>query len=339
MNLLIQKLNEVNIDCRIATLLFETFDVLLGHDKLGTLVIQSSTLFVDALNMKLLDTEWDVRDAAQSCDMKIMFALNNNLPLLVFEHINDTEPYVRASALNVLKDMMKNKAGWNFIQKNQLAQSIAKNLPRLLRDDEAIVRRATLDAVICLVTNRSCQGMAMEGQGSESQDALNPAIVEALMCDADSDVVIRTCRLLESLWQLHLHEREQRKRSKSQTPSEQHEEQSFFYVAEGDKWIIEATNNIERLVRSEVLRIMEGILEQYPHDVQIKSGKRFLEDEIDQDTKFLEALSTIDLQKLKQTVNPEHLYQEAFDINPRMMTQSIEPNDPEKDDVNMLDCY
>ncbi|KAF7727087.1 hypothetical protein EC973_008050 [Apophysomyces ossiformis] len=333
MNLMIQKLNEVNIDCRIVSILLETFEVLLGHEKLGVLVMQSSPLLVDALNTKLLDTEWQIRDATVEfpcCPTKVLFALDNRLPLLVFDHINDPEAYVRASVLHVLKDLMTNMEGWHFVQKNQLTQDIAKRLPRLLHDSEAFVRRATLDAIICLVTNRSCEGMAMEGKESTSQEAMN-------------DVVIRTCRLLESLWYLHVHELEQRKRSKSQISSDPVEERAFFYVVEGDKWIIEAvrtlTTNIERLVRSEALRIVESILEGYAQDSQFKWGKRALEDGIDEDTKFLETLAAIDVERLRDTVNPEHLYQEAFDINPIMMTQSIEPEDPEKDDVNMLDCY
>lgn len=65
---------------------------------------------MDALCLKFLDTEWDVRDASihfvgqlfQDSN-KVQFALNYNLPLEVFHRIHDSEPYVRASAIEVLE--------------------------------------------------------------------------------------------------------------------------------------------------------------------------------------------------------------------------------------------
>lgn len=67
---------------------------------------------VDALSTKFLDTEWDIRDAVINfvgqlfqepvSKTKVQFALTFDLPLQVFGRIHDYEPYVRASALQVL---------------------------------------------------------------------------------------------------------------------------------------------------------------------------------------------------------------------------------------------
>ena len=67
--------------------------------------------------------------------------------------------------------------------------------------------------------------------------------------------------------------------------------------------------------------------------------KRVIEkDNADKDAIFLEKLSNVDLEKLKITSNPEHLFQEALDINAEMMMHSLEPSHP-GDDRNILDCY
>jgi hypothetical protein len=58
---------------------------------------------------------------------------------------------------------MKSKRGWDYLQQHQQSRYfLASQLPSLLYDTEAFVRRATLDAICCLVENRSCQGMKME---------------------------------------------------------------------------------------------------------------------------------------------------------------------------------
>jgi hypothetical protein len=59
-----------------------------------------------------LDTEWDMRDAVihfvgllfkEPVKTKNQFALTYDLPLEVFQRIHDSEPYVRASAIEVLQ--------------------------------------------------------------------------------------------------------------------------------------------------------------------------------------------------------------------------------------------
>jgi hypothetical protein len=68
--------------------------------------------------------------------------------------------------------MMKCKEGWDYIQQHKVSRDLASKLPSLLYDTEAFVRRATLDAIICLVENRSCQGMEMRVNDSSNQTSL-----------------------------------------------------------------------------------------------------------------------------------------------------------------------
>lgn len=66
------------------------------------------------MEFKFLDTEWDIRDATVNFIgqlfnddpirlTKVQFALTYDLPLHVFARIHDAEPYVRASAVQVLQ--------------------------------------------------------------------------------------------------------------------------------------------------------------------------------------------------------------------------------------------
>lgn len=84
------------------------------------------------MQLKFLDTEWDVRDAAIQFvgllfkevtykkkqkrklmhtkkpinEAKVSFALKYDLPLNVLDRISDTEPFVRASAVDVVQVSM-----------------------------------------------------------------------------------------------------------------------------------------------------------------------------------------------------------------------------------------
>ena len=131
----------------------------------------------EALCLKLIDTQWDVRDVAVHFvgqlfqepvnQHKLQFGLVFNLPLSVFQRIHDSEAYVRASAIEVLEKMMTPRESWAYIQQHQVSKNLASKLPQFLHDTEAFVRRATLDAIDCLVSNRACQGMSMELKPSQ----------------------------------------------------------------------------------------------------------------------------------------------------------------------------
>jgi hypothetical protein len=57
--------------------------------------------------------------------------------------------------------MMTTGPGWRFIQQHERLRTLSRTLPRLLYDTEAFVRRATLDAMSCLVAHRSCEGLLL----------------------------------------------------------------------------------------------------------------------------------------------------------------------------------
>lgn len=137
------------------------------------------------------------------------------------------------------------------------------------------------------------------------------------MYDEDSDVRIRACALIEALWRLS-------KEGKNE----------FIRHIRGAELIVECATDVNRVVRIEAYRVIDSILTDYP----VQGRKRKFEHKDEFTCQFLELLNTVDRVRLKDSLYPEHLYQEAFDINADMMTQSILPTHPE-DDINMLDCY
>jgi hypothetical protein len=137
--------------------------------------------------------------------------------------------------------------------------------------------------------------------------------------------------LVEHLWILYNHEKLQQKKKPNN-------EFIFFHHIHAGKLLVEAANDTNRVVRIEAYRIIIDVLSEFrPQEIKAVN-KRQLHDEDDFTTCFLDLISTVDLERLKYSLDPEHLYEEAFDINADMMTQSIVPTNPD-DDMNMLDCY
>lgn len=54
---------------------------------------------------------------------------------------------------------MNNASGWIFIKNNKFTKHINSKLPPLILDPEALVRRAVLDAMACLIHNQSYEGL------------------------------------------------------------------------------------------------------------------------------------------------------------------------------------
>ncbi|KAI7872728.1 armadillo-type protein [Spinellus fusiger] len=339
---LIQILDQDSVNCRCVSRILEVFYTILDTPKLETPVMTEaiSAGFVAVLRLKCMDVDWDVRDTVVEFIGRLFqgthsetstFAITYQLPMLLLDRIRDTEAYVRSTTLTALKSLFQNKQGWSFIQAHYKTRDVARQLPRLLYDDEAFVRRAALDVLTCLIEHRSCQGILVSDTLND-KDTLNPFIVSRCMDDPDSEVRVRGCRFLESLWRLHVHELDQQKRLKTEDVRGD-SIGNYFYRLKGDVGLLDAPNDAQRIVRAEALITIRRILNAEP--VSTASGKRLLEAE---DSVFLEGLASIDLDKLEQMSTPEHLYEETFAIDAAMMTHSLEPIHS-GEDSNRLDCY
>lgn len=76
----------------------------------------------------------------------------------------------------------------------------------------------------------------------------------------------------------------------------------------------------------EAVRIISDLMKK---EERREERKRGLEDEFVEE--FVNKLSKVNIEQQKQTLEPEHLYEEAFDVNVDMMTNQ------KMDDV-VLDC-
>lgn len=147
--------------------------------------------------------------------------------------------------------------------------------------------------------------------------------------DEDSDVRIRACTLIGELWILYNHEKLQNKKKAN-------EDIIFIHHIKAAELLVECAVDVNRVVRIEAYRVIDSIISEYSTKKDEK--KRRYDEQNEFTSQFLGLLYTVDMIRLKDSLDPEHLYQEAFDINADMMTQSIVPTNPD-DDVNMLDCY
>lgn len=99
------------------------------------------------------------------------------------------------------------------------------------------------------------------------------------------------------------------------------------------------TKDTQRRVRAQAYDVIQQILRDYPH-VSMQKGehKRGFDETPSKEQEFINALGRLDMEKLQGALDPEHIFQEALDINTAMMTMSLDPKNPD-DDRNILDCY
>lgn len=92
-------------------------------------------------------------------------------------------------------------------------------------------------------------------------------------------------------------------------------------------------------MRAQAYDVIQHILRDYPH-VSMQKGehKRAFDETASKEQEFVNALGRLDMKKLQGALDPEHIFQEALDINAAMMTMSLDPKNPD-DDRNILDCY
>lgn len=150
---------------------------------------------------------------------------------------------------------------------------------------------------------------------------------------------IKTCTLIEKLWILYNHEKRQQKK-KAATATHDQQEKIFFHHIHAAELLVDSAQDTNRVVRIEAYRVISGILAEHTTIEAVAGGgekKRQLEEQDEFSIEFINKLQSVDMDRLKESLDPEHLYQEAFDINADMMIQSIVPTNPE-DDMNNLDC-
>ncbi|KAK3808483.1 MAG: armadillo-type protein [Benniella sp.] len=259
----------------------DTLGKVLAHEKVGLEL-------ANGLGLKLYDMEWDVRDnvvefigalfQAGGPDHGVEWALKHDLLESVFQKLSDEEAYVRAASVHAFETVMRDARGWKGMCSKNLDERLSGQLPSLIRDSEAFVRRAVLEAMICLVSERESGTILMINGTDLFVDA---AFMSRLtLDDSDWEVRIRACEFIAAVWEhcLALDERADYRIRVSKRLKDSNNEQIkddttvhskpsswWFYDIKGDHILVEATRDSSRMVRLtavEILKKMKTSIEQ-----------------------------------------------------------------------------
>ncbi|KAF9208541.1 BRCA1-associated ATM activator 1 [Podila verticillata] len=371
MKVVMKLLNEPTSSSTLLRLILTAIQEFFADDTLGRVLVQENVGrdLAESLEIKLYDKEWDVRDnvvefigglfAPGGPDHGVEWALKHNLLESVFRKLSDQEAYVRAASIHAFETVMRDSRGWKGMGAKQLEDRFSQQLPELIRDSEAFVRRAVLEAMICLVSERESGTVLMVGTDLFVDATF---MYKLTLDDSDWEVRIRACEFLAAVWEhcVALDERADyraraAKRLKDSTEQEHMAPNWWFYDIKGDKILIEATQDASRLVRLssvETLKKMKFSIEERlrngsivmseatsARDPMEATHKRKESDSVDHPhVAFYRALCKLDFERLDATTSVEQLYQEVLDVE-RVEQVVMAENEQANDGNNVLDCY
>ncbi|KAG0056112.1 hypothetical protein BGZ83_006373 [Gryganskiella cystojenkinii] len=213
----------------------------------------------NGLGLKLYDMEWDVRDNGGP-EHGVEWALKYDMLESIFQKLSDEEAYVRAASVHAFEVIMRDPRGWKGMCEKNLDERLSAQLPTLIRDSEAFVRRAVLEAMICLVSERESGTVLMVNGTDLFVDA--HFMSRLTLDDADWEVRIRACEFLAAVWEhsVALDERaDYRIRASKRIKDSDREalEEAaparpstwWFYDIKGDQILVEASRDSSRMVR------------------------------------------------------------------------------------------
>ncbi|KAF9109273.1 BRCA1-associated ATM activator 1 [Mortierella sp. AM989] len=324
----------------------------------------------NALGLKLYDMEWDVRDnviefigalfADGGPDHGVTWALKHDLLESVFQKLSDEEAYVRAASVHALETVMRDSRGWKGMCSKNLDERLSGQLPLLIKDSEAFVRRAVLEAMICLVSERDSATNIMVHGTNLFQDA--KFMSRLTLDDSDWEVRIRACEFIAAVWAHclesggdELRSSKRQKDSYNPKPSS-----SWFYDIHGDKILVEAAQDSSRLVRLtsvETLKKIKRTIEEQlvsivtEYEANIPSASEMKEDAGKDQTpthvpiskgssmlEFYTELRSLNFERLDATTSMEQLYEEVLNVE-RVEDVVMEEAENRNDGNNVLDCY
>ncbi|KAG0225897.1 hypothetical protein BGW42_004051 [Actinomortierella wolfii] len=207
----------------------------------------------------------------------VEWVLKYNLLESLFQKLTDEESYVRAACVHSFEQVMRHRRGWAAMSDPQvrLEERLSAQLPGLIRDSEAFVRRAVLDAMICLVKEREAGSVLLVNGTDLFVDA--KFMSRLALDDADWEVRLRACRFLAAVWDhsrlLNAQDDQDSrnaarisKRARGQGASPESSEALtsnwWFYDIRGDEILIEATRDEARMVRAQSIAIVKQIKRQ-----------------------------------------------------------------------------
>ncbi|KAF9438919.1 hypothetical protein BGZ76_002918, partial [Entomortierella beljakovae] len=293
-------------------------------------------------------------------DYGVAWALKHDHLESVFQKLSDEEAYVRAASVHALEVVMRDSRGWKGMCQKNLDERLSSRLPSLIRDSEAFVRRAVLEAMICLVSERDSASIIMVHGTDLFQDA--EFMSRLTLDDSDWEVRIRACEFIAAVW-THCIEssgdepRSSKRQKDSYTPKPS---TSWFYDIRGDKILVEAAQDSSRLVRRtsvEALKVIKAAIEKQFKSIVSEYENNNTQPNYSQkgnspnaDTgglttlkssnmlEFYTVLRGLDFERLDATTSMEQLYEEVLNVE-RVEDVVMEETEDRNDGNNVLDCY
>ncbi|CAJ0824219.1 19849_t:CDS:10 [Entrophospora sp. SA101] len=271
-------------ECRGIMLLLETMQSFILNSTMSKYILSNrhGKDWADAIVFKACDIHWESSERADGSSCGVDFVIGFNLPQMVIEKINDEEAYVRASCLKTIQSIIRCQSSWQYFASKNLHEKITSELPFMMKDSEAFVRRAAMELLISLIVERKYGSMLLLDRNAE---IMNPNVIEKIMEDPDFYVRINGCKFLEAVWnhfkkhndindELILSTIPDHKKSLIINESSSlllpttlikgnesefliDKDTSFFYWLAADRLLITAVEDPSRLVRSEIFDILQ----------------------------------------------------------------------------------
>nr|KAJ3419964.1 hypothetical protein HK105_006279 [Polyrhizophydium stewartii] len=188
-------------------------------------------------------------------------------------------------------------------------------------DPEAFVRRAAVSLVALLVGDpAAARRLIVDNNGVPA--AITASSIGKCCFDDDLEVRVQAVRLLVALFG----------RADDVALAADPDEHPFF-VVDGDRHFVSMLDDPSRLVRQQAL---EGVLalRSMHIDTALRDAKRERHAGSRADA-FLSRLAAVDTEEMRMRCIPEHLYQEALDMDASVLNESNERGEGN----NVLYCY
>ncbi|CAJ0844341.1 3385_t:CDS:10, partial [Entrophospora sp. SA101] len=340
-------------ECRGIMLLLETMQSFILNSTMSKYILSNrhGKDWADAIVFKACDIHWESSERADGSSCGVDFVIGFNLPQMVIEKINDEEAYVRASCLKTIQSIIRCQSSWQYFASKNLHEKITSELPFMMKDSEAFVRRAAMELLISLIVERKYGSMLLLDRNAE---IMNPNVIEKIMEDPDFYVRINGCKFLEAVWnhfkkhndindELILSTIPDHKKSLIINESSSlllpttlikgnesefliDKDTSFFYWLAADRLLITAVEDPSRLVRSEIFDILQRMkmfLEQTIIFDVVKNNKNNVHNDIPSSLsllarkhlEFYQKICKVDFVRLESNIDTEHLYKEALECN------------------------
>ncbi|CAJ0643311.1 2710_t:CDS:10 [Entrophospora sp. SA101] len=340
-------------ECRGIMLLLETMQSFILNSTMSKYILSNrhGKDWADAIVFKACDIHWESSERADGSSCGVDFVIGFNLPQMVIEKINDEEAYVRASCLKTIQSIIRCQSSWQYFASKNLHEKITSELPFMMKDSEAFVRRAAMELLISLIVERKYGSMLLLDRNAE---IMNPNVIEKIMEDPDFYVRINGCKFLEAVWnhfkkhndindELILSTIPDHKKSLIINESSSlllpttlikgnesefliDKDTSFFYWLAADRLLITAVEDPSRLVRSEIFDILQRMkmfLEQTIIFDVVKNNKNNVHNDIPSSLsllarkhlEFYQKICKVDFVRLESNIDTEHLYKEALECD------------------------